>query len=62
MNLHKTFRRHPGRLLNVLLSIYVLRLLGKIENFRTVCKSYLETRWKSNTKLVRDKIAVPAVD
>ena len=29
LNVHKTFRRHPGRLLNVYVrSIYVLCLLG----------------------------------
>ena len=34
----------------------------KIENLRTVCKSYLETHWKSNKKFVWDKNSVLEVD
>ena len=34
----------------------------KIENFRTVCKSYLETQWKSNKKFVWDENSLLAVD
>ena len=34
----------------------------KIEKFRTVCKSYLETQWKSNNKFEWDKNSVLAVD
>ena len=33
----------------------------KIENFRTVCKSYLETQWKSNNKFEWDKNSVLTV-
>ena len=34
----------------------------KIEKFRAMCKSYLETQWKSNNKFLWDKNSVLAVD